>query len=46
MEDEEFKKELQELIGMLESLRRIKDLQRRRSYKMEIRAQLIRVMKD
>ena len=46
MEDEVFKKELQELIAMLESLRLIRDREQRRRFKAEIRIQLTRVMKD
>ena len=46
MEDEVFKKELQELIAMLESLRLIRDREQRRRFKAEIRIQLTRGMKD
>ena len=46
MEDEVFKKELQELTAMLESLRLIKDRGQRRMFKAEIRVQLERAMKD
>ena len=46
MEDEEFKKELNELNQMLKSLRLIKDREHRRRFKAEIRVQLTRVMKD
>lgn len=46
MEDEVFKKELQELIGMLKNLRLIRDQEQRRKFKAEIRVQLSRVMKD
>lgn len=46
MEDEVFKKELEELIAMLENLRLIIDREQRRKFKAEIRVQLTRVMKD
>lgn len=46
MTDEEFKKELEELNSMLESLRRIRDREQRRKFKAEIRIQLNRVMRD
>lgn len=46
MEDEVFKKELDELIGMLENPRLIKDREQRKKFKAEIRVQLTRVMKD
>ena len=46
MEDEVFKKELEELTAMLKSLRLIKDREQRRRFKAEIRVQLIKVMRD
>ena len=46
MTDEEFEKEVQNLVEMLNNLRLIKDKGRRRWLKAEIRAQLITLTKD
>lgn len=46
MEDEVFKKELEELLGMLKNLRLRRDREQRRKFKAEIRVLLTRVMKD
>jgi len=46
MTDEEFKKEVQDLVEMIESLRRIKDKARRPWLKAEIKEQLRRLIKD
>ncbi|MBD5294862.1 MAG: hypothetical protein HDS25_01125 [Bacteroides sp.] len=46
MTEEEFEKELDDLVGMLRTLRLIRDSGRRRIFKAEIRIQLNRAMKD
>lgn len=46
MSDEEFQKEVQDLVGMLNSLRRIKDKGRKRWLKAEIRNQLRVLLTD
>lgn len=46
MTDEEFKKEAQDLVDMLNILRRIKDKGRRKWLKAEIRHQITILMKD
>ena len=46
MTDEEFKREVQDLIEMLNHLRLIKDKGRRRWLKAEIRVQLRALIKD
>lgn len=46
MSDEEFRNELNELIQMLQNLREIKDRGFRRRFKVEIKFQLKKVMKD
>lgn len=46
MTDEEFRKEVQDLVEMLNSLHLIKDKGRKRWLKAEIRVQLTKLMKD
>ena len=46
MTDEEFKKEVNELVGMLYNLRRIRDRSRKQWLKAEIRNQLRILMKE
>lgn len=46
MTDDEFKKEMQDLVMMLENLRRIKDKGRRKWIKAEIRVLLTKLMND
>lgn len=46
MTDEEFKKEVQDLVDMLNILRRINDRGRKRWLKAEIRNQLRLLLKD
>lgn len=46
MTNEEFEREVQDLVDMLNSLRLIKDKGRRKWLKAEIRAQLTKVMKE
>lgn len=46
MTDDEFKKEVQEFVMMLENLRRIKDKGRRKWLKAELRVLLTRLMND
>ena len=45
MEDDKFKNELDELIGMLKVLRLIKDQKQSRVFKAEMRVQLSRTMR-
>ncbi len=46
MTDEDFEREVQDLVEMLNNLRRIKDKGRRQWLKAEIRAQLVKLTKD
>ncbi|MDE6235334.1 MAG: hypothetical protein K2M56_06255 [Muribaculaceae bacterium] len=46
MTDEEFKKEVEDLVDMLNSLRRIKDKGRTKWLKREIREQFIKILKE
>ncbi len=46
MSDEEFAKEVKDLVDMLNNLRRIKDKGRRPWFKAEIKEQLRKLLKD